>query len=211
MKLKYLTLSLLGLIFVACNGSEQSQDQATKEVEKPQVCVYEFNPDATTIGWTAFKFTEKTGVSGKFDEFNVLTTQNSEDMLQTLANATFTIPVSSVNSENPERDKKIDSLFFGVMEGTEVISGVVKSIDDQKATVEISMNNVSKDYEGTISVEGDKVTFTTTINLDDFEAQPAVENLNTACKDLHTGTDGVSKLWSEVDIKVETTLTKTCE
>ncbi|MFT5582308.1 MAG: hypothetical protein ACI9G9_001573 [Psychromonas sp.] len=35
--------------------------------------------------------------------------------------------------------------------------------------------------------------------------------LNTICKDLHTGDDGVSKLWSEVDLNFSTVLQTDCK
>jgi hypothetical protein len=132
-------------------------------------------------------------------------------MLQTLSGATFTIPVNSVNSQNPERDVKIQNHFFGTMEATEVISGMVKSIDNKTAVVDLSMNGKTFEYNGDVTVDGEKVIFETTINMVDFEAQSSIDSLNNVCETLHTGTDGVSKLWSEVDIKVETTLIKDCK
>ncbi|MGV6861628.1 MAG: YceI family protein [Putridiphycobacter sp.] len=213
MKRNVIIGSLMALFLISCNTTDtndQSNEQAVEE--HVEVCTYAYNPESTVVGWTAFKFTEKTGVSGKFDDVQVaIANQESEDMFAVLNGASVTIPVNSVNSENPERDQKIDSLFFGAMEATDMISALVKDINAEKAVIEISMNNVSKEYEGTISVENETVKFNTTINLDDFEAQSAVTSLNDACKDLHTGEDGVSKLWSEVDINVETTLTKTCK
>ena len=210
MKKNIIVLGLLSVFAISCgeNTDEHSDDKVEEKVE---VCTYAYNPGSTTIGWTAFKFTEKKGVSGVFDQVDVLIANNSEDMLQTLSGASFTIPVSSINSENPERDLKLQNSFFGTMEATEIISGLVKSIDNENATVEISMNGISKDYNGTVVVEGEKVNFTTTINMVDFEAQSSVDSLNIVCGDLHTGEDGISKLWSEVDINVETTLVKECK
>lgn len=201
----------LSTIMLSCTD-ETKTNEVEEKVEEIEICNFTYQPETTVINWTAFKTTAKKGVSGKFDVFEVLVPNDgNEFMMQSLNSATITIPVNSVNSDNPERDKKIDSLFFGAMEQTDIISVLVKSITEESAIVEISMNGQSVDYDGQITVENETVKFHTTINLDDFEAQPAVESLNTACKDLHTGDDGVSKLWSEVDIDVETTLKQNCK
>ena len=201
----------LSTLMLSCT-TETETNEVEEQVDEIQICNFTYQPETTVINWTAFKTTAKKGVSGKFDEFEVLVPNDgNEFMIQSLNSATITIPVSSVNSDNPERDKKIDSLFFGAMNQTEIISVLVKSITEESAIVEITMNGKSVDYEGEIIVENETVKFNATINLDDFEAQPAVESLNTACKDLHTGDDGVSKLWSEVDIAVETTLKQNCK
>lgn len=208
MKKSILTIGLLSAVLISCNSSETPEAET---VEVKEVCTYNYSADSTVIGWTAFKFTEKKGVSGVFDQSEVLIAAPSEDMLQTLAGASFTIPVSSINSNNPVRDEKLKNSFFGSMETTEIISGVVKSISDSEAVIEITMNGQSKEYTGTVSTDGLKVSFSTTIDMVDFEAQHAVDSLNTVCSAEHTSEDGSSKLWSEVDINVETVLVKTCK
>jgi polyisoprenoid-binding protein YceI len=201
----------LSVLMFSCTTTETDTNQE-EQVDEIQICTYSYQPETTVINWTAFKTTAKKGVSGRFDKFDVLVpNDNNEFMIQSLNSATVSIPVNSVNSNNPERDKKIDSLFFGAMDQTEIISVLVKSITEESAVVEITMNGQSVDYDCQITVENEMVKLHATINLDDFEAQPAVESLNTACKDLHTGDDGISKLWSEVEIDVETTLKQNCK
>ena len=208
MKKSILSIGLLSTLLLSCNSTETA---TTEVVETVEVCTYNYNAESTIIGWTAFKFTEKKGVSGIFNESEVLIANPSEDMLQTLAGASFTIPVSSINSENPVRDEKLKNSFFGTMESTEIISGLVKSISDSLAVIEITMNGQSKEYTGTVTTDGLKVSFSSTINMTDFEAQHAIDSLNTVCSAEHTSEDGSSKLWSEVDINVETTLVKDCK
>lgn len=203
-------MGLLATFAVSC-GSESTEESANEEKEVAEVCTYTYDNSSTKLTWTAFKFTERAGVSGTFDVIQVTTAGASEDMYNALTGATFTIPVSSVNSENPDRDKKIQNHFFGTMTSTENISGVVKSIDESKATVEMTLNGVTKEYEGEVTVEGETVKLATTVDMDDFEAHASVDSLNTICYDLHTGEDGVSKLWSDVDVVVETTLVKECK
>ena len=44
-----------------------------------------------------------------------------------------------------------------------------------------------------------------TMDLDKWNASNAVKSLNLECKDLHKGTDGVSKTWNEVALNIKTT------
>jgi len=199
-------LAISSILIISCGG------EATPEVSEKSTepCLYNYDNTTTSVEWTAFKFTEKKGVGGKFEKVNVLISAPAEDMFQTLTGASFTIPVETVNSANEDRDMKIKAHFFGSMESTSVISGLVKSIDSKNATVELTMNGVSHDYEGPVTVDGETIGFSSTINLTDFEAGYAIDSLNTVCDDLHKGADGISKLWTEVDINVKTTLKKVC-
>ena len=206
--MKQIYIGLLAILAISC-GSETTQVE--EKVTTAETCIYNYDESSTKLTWTSYKFTEKTGVSGTFDEINVLISNPSDNLFNTLTGATFAIPVNSVNSENPERDLKIQDHFFGSMQSTEVISGLIKTIDETSALVEITMNGMSKEYNGQIQVEDEKVTLSTTIDLVDFEAQNSVDSLNSVCYDLHKGEDEISKLWSVVDIKVETTLKKDCK
>ena len=212
MKKNLLIFGFASVLMMSCSEETTTETaEHEEEVKVEEVCTYKYDAESTVIGWTAFKFTEKTGVKGFFENADVMIANESEDMLQTLSGATFTIPVNTINSQNPERDVKIQEHFFGTMEATEVISGMVKSIDNKTALVDLSMNGKTVEYNGNVTVDGEKVIFETTIDMVDFEAQTSVDALNTVCETLHTGNDGVSKLWSEVDIKVETTLVKDCK
>ncbi len=208
MKTKSIYFFALGLIFISCSN-ENTND--TTEETKEKVCTYAYDATSTKLTWTAFKFTEKTGVSGTFDKIEVQTKENSEEMLQTLAGATFSISVEKINSDNPDRDMKIQTSFFGAMDGTQNISGEILSIDENEAIVEIKMNGVTQAYAGKIAVSGEKINFNTTIDMLDFDAQNAVDSLNKVCNDLHKGADGISKLWSEVDIEIETEMVRECK
>ena len=199
-------LAISSLLIISCAG-ESSSNVAETEVEP---CLYNYDQSSTSVKWTAFKFTEKAAVGGMFETVNVLISAPAEDMYKTLTGASFTIPVETVNSANEERDGKIQAHFFGAMQSTDVISGLVKSINETIAIVELTMNGVSNDYEGSVTVEGETIGFTATIDLTDFEADYAIDSLNAVCNDLHKGADGISKLWTEVDINVQTTLKKEC-
>ncbi len=207
--MKYLYLSFIAALFLSCGNETTNTEESVEETV--EICTYNYDELSTKVNWTSFKFNEKTAVGGTFDEVNVLISNASEDMFKTLTGASFTIPTNSVNSNNEIRDPKIKSSFFGVMEATDVISGIVKSINETTANVEITMNGISKDYQGAVTVTGQTIAFATTIDMNDFEASYAIDSLNNVCSDLHKGADGISKLWTEVEINVETTLKKDCK
>ena len=46
------------------------------------------------------------------------------------------------------------------------------------------------------------------LDLNHWDAQNAVKELNTICKDLHIGKDGISKLWPDVKIVIQLPFTK---
>jgi len=207
MKKKLIILIFGTVLLISCNSNETNTEQLAEEV-KP--CLYNYDAASTSVKWTAFKFTEKTAVGGIFEKVNVLISAPAEDLFNTLTGASFTIPIETINSANEERDGKIKTHFFGAMASTDVISGIIKSINETSANIELTMNGISKDYEGNVSVNGEKIGFNATIDLNDFEASHAIDSLNVVCNDLHKGADGISKLWSEIYINVETTLVKEC-
>src|SRR5574343_362535 len=135
----------------------------------------------------------------------------TEETKKLLESISFLIETNSVETQNEERNGKIAKLFFGTI-GTENIKGKIKSLSDNgKATIEIEMNNIKKDVVGEYTLEDANFSFTATIDVLDWKAGSAITALNTACKDLHTGADGKSKLWSEVNLSFTTTLKKECK
>ncbi len=211
MNKRILVVALSGLFLVACGGEEATDETVVVEEVVEESCTYSYNPDETVLTWTAFKLTEKTGVNGTFEEINVTANDGAEDIFGALTGATFVIPVSSLNSQDEIRDPKIKNSFFGVMTETADITGTVKSLGEKSGTVEINMNGVSVEYQGEVKVDGEEITFLTTIELLDFDAQESVDSLGVVCEEKHTGEDGVNKLWTDVDIAVKTTLTKNCK
>lgn len=211
MKKNILFVGLTSLMLAACGGGEDTADSTVVDNVVEESCVYSYNPDETVLTWTAFKLTEKIGVNGTFDQINVTANDGAEDMFAVLSGATFTIPVSSLNSQDDVRDPKIKNSFFGVMTETSEISGTIKSLSATGGSIEIKMNGVAVSYDGEVKVDGEEITWLSTIDLLDFDGQTAVDSLGVVCEEKHTGPDGVNKLWTDVDIAVKTTLTKACK
>lgn len=212
MKNKYF-LTGIGFVFLlaSCGGENKEEEVLVDEVVTPESCTYSYNPDETVLTWTAFKLTERVGVNGTFDEINVVANNGVEDMYAVLNGATFTIPVASVNSHDETRDPKIKESFFGSLTDTEMINGKINSIDAGVGKVEITMNGITKLYEGKVKTEGEEITLYLTINMADYSAENAIDELNNVCEDLHRGPDGISILWDDIDIVVKSTISKDCK
>jgi len=192
---------------VSCNRNPESEQNKSNEL----VCSYSYNKTQSTLEWTAFKFTEKSPVKGSFNSINIEGLQKSEDPKKMIESLQFSIATNSVETQNEERNAKIASLFFKTIH-TETITGKVKSLGkDGKAVIVITMNNLSKDVQGTYTLEDGKFSFHATIDVLKWNASEGIQTLNTACKDLHTGADGKSKLWSEVEIAFTTELMMECK
>lgn len=198
---------MTAILMTSCGPS----DDTTESPEVIQECYYTYNPVNTTLTWTAFKFNEKTPVSGTFNEVNINGAEVLSNPIKLIENLSFSIPVSTINTQNPERDEKIKNSFFNVLQNTSELTGRVESLNNGKAKVEIKMNDVKHVVEGVYTLEEGHFVFEATIDLTDFNALGAVESLNTLCKDLHVGADGVSKLWEVIDLRFETKLNMDCQ
>jgi polyisoprenoid-binding protein YceI len=205
---KYMLLSatlLTGLLF-SCGGNDTETTKSTSEK-----CTYSVVNENSTLEWTAFKFTERKGVTGTFREINIDGLESSEDPKTLIESLSFSIPTATVETENTERNGKISKQFFGTI-STENITGEVKSLGKNgKAVISIKMNGVSKDVTGEYTLNAGTFVFKAAIDVVDWNAGSGIAALNAICKDLHTGTDGVSKLWSEVDLSFTTVLKKECK
>jgi len=205
---KYILISatlLTGLLF-SCGGNDNETTKSASEK-----CTYSVVNENSTLEWTAFKFTERKGVTGTFREINIDGLESSEDPKTLIESLSFSIPTSTVETENPERNGKISKQFFGTI-STENITGEVKSLGKNgKAVISIKMNGVSKDVTGEYTLNAGTFVFKAAIDVVDWNAGSGIAALNAICKDLHTGTDGVSKLWSEVDLSFTTVLKKECK
>ena len=214
MKKTLLGLFALSSLLISCSG-EESKSAPEKEEKKELNCYYSYDETSTEMTWTAFKFIRKAPVGGTFNTINVDGPEKSADLESLISKLSFTIPVETVNTKNPDRDKKIDSIFFGTLENTNAITGNVVGMDENgNASLSITMNNVTKEVEGTYTLNDETFVFNTTIDVNNWNAQEGITALNTACEDLHTDVengDTESKLWSEVEITFSTVFKKDCE
>lgn len=201
------SLAVVGtFVFASCGGNEE-----VVEDEPLEICFYSYNDASTEFAWTAYKTTEKKPVGGTFNEINISGDESSDDAVALIESLTFSMNTASVETNDESRNEKVSRLFFGTI-NTPTIDGSVKELkDDGKAVIEVKMNGVSVDVEGDYTLVDGKFSFNTSIDVSAWNGLLGIEALNTECKDLHTGDDGVSKTWSEVALTFSTQLTSDCD
>jgi hypothetical protein len=202
-KIVLFTLALgMSFQFTACKTEKKKEAVIKKEVK---VYPYSLKTAKNSIDWVAYKTTDKIAVKGKFKKVTI--TKNGEGNTAKEANngTEFSIPVSSIFTADVSRDFKLKKFFFGVMDNTKLLSGTLNISDDTNGTASITMNGVTANLPFTYTLEGKEFKLNATMNLDNWNAQNAVDSLNVACKILHAGKDGVSKTWSEVAINITST------
>ena len=108
--MKKISVYALSLMFVAgiysCDSTPASQEQAQEKTEQStedKSGKFSYEAGDAEVGWTAYKFTEKVGVSGVFENIEITGTESAETPEGVFANAAFTIPINSINSNDEGR------------------------------------------------------------------------------------------------------------
>jgi len=202
------------LLFVACSEAETTENSGNDLSKKDtKSCLLILDNENVVVNWTAFKLSDRVGVGGTFDTVIVSGVTENETMVGAAATAQFDIITGSVNSNNTERDYKISDSFFGTMVNTATISGKILSLnDDGSGAISLTMNGVEKeialDWKATSE---NRLKLSAAINVNDWSAKPSLDSLNGVCTAVHTGKDGVSVLWPDVEIEVFADFTTDCE
>ena len=201
----YIFGSLFILLLVAsCDQFKKpknTEDQFDKTGKK-----YSLVAETTSVFWTGYKTTEKTPVKGQFMKINIDDPKKADTAKEALDGVNFSIPVSSLFSNDESRDTKLKGLFFGVMDQTELLSGSIHLENDTLANVSLHMNGLTKTIPLTYFISGQMLSMQGSMNVEDWNTQKALASLHVACKEQHTGADGISKTWGEVGINVESYL-----
>lgn len=197
----YLVSFLSLLLFSACSNNTDTKKVPTEN--KETVAKVDTVAEATKVSFTAFKTTEKVPVGGYFEkiELKTLGTKGSPESL--FIGADFSIPVTSLKTGIDSRNLKIITYFFKTLVDTDNITGKIKSMKDGVANIDITLNGITKPVLLSYSTMNNTVTFEGKIDVTNFDAMDSIIMLNEECYELHKGADGQSKLWSEVDIKIE--------
>jgi len=207
MKKLALTLIAITLIIVtSCKDEKKKVNKETEKVEVKKEASFMVNPAETEVQWTAYKTTDKKPVSGIFNTINFEKKMGATP-IKALNGLEFSIPISSIFSKNEERDGKLVASFFGSMLNTELLKGKI-TMTEENCKITITMNDTKHTIPFKFEINDNIVMFKGIMNLEDWNALGALEALNKVCLDLHKGDDGISKTWTDVEIKVKTTLMK---
>ena len=193
----FLMLSASAILLYSCSTQKSESEENGEDV-----CVYQLDNNSLDFTWTAYKFTNKTAVNGTFNDIKVSTLENPTSLNDMISNIKFEINTSSVFSNEPERDAKINQFFFGTMKNTSSITGSIKEVEGNNATIALTLNEMTLDIPGELTISGDTVKLHSTVDFKEFGGEEAVKMLNQVCLYLHTGEDGLSVLWDVADINV---------
>lgn len=190
---------LIVLILLSCNGSDK-KSKAPVIIKKTYT--YSIDTSGIVVNWTAYKFTEKIGVSGKFDKIKLSTEKSSTSIEDLLKSSEITISTSSVNSANGIRDPKLRATFFKTF-NTDTIEGKILEVEAAKGLLALKMNTINNIIDYTYSYKKDTIFISTHFDLTKWNGKNALQALNKECYDLHKGPDGISKLWPDVAVKIK--------
>jgi len=200
-KSKMFILAFLAISLSACVNSKKKSETKLKSG-------FTVIDSTATVKWTAYKTTDKKPVSGVFKTINIKKSEGGATRELALNNLEFSIPVSSLFSNNEERDGKLKNMFFGIMANTTLLSGTIHVNAEHGGSLDIKMNGITKNLTLQFNTQGDIVNFRGVMSLADWNAGAALDSLNVACKDLHKGPDGISKTWNDVLIEASVVVKK---
>ena len=186
-----IVIAILLVVFLARNCFSK-----TDEVYKIQVA-------ETEVTWTAYKTSDKIPVTGKFEKIIIENSKEASTIIDAVDNSNFKIPVNSINSTDEIRDGKILKSFFGAMLNTSELSGSIEIGADNQGVVKLKMNGITKDIPIMYDLNENLMIIEGTMDINTWGAQAALELLNAACEDLHTGPDGKTVTWSDVKISAK--------
>ncbi len=189
--------------FTACKPEVKKEEN--KVILKKSTAPFAITKANNLINFTAYKMTEKVAVGGQFKKVDVLSGGEGNSVKEAINNTEFSIPVSSLFTENTSRDYKIKKFFFGIMENTKLLSGKLLLTDDTKGVAQIKMNGITQEVPFTYTIVDKTFNMKATMDVTNWKASDALASLNKVCIDLHRGADGISKTWSEVALNITST------
>lgn len=211
---KLFLLSIIALGFASC-GSDSAQTKSESKTKKEENCSYTMLVDSSKASFTAYKFTNKQGVGGKFDSVMVSKNKVGKSLREAIVGTEFTIPVKSLNTNNTQRNGRIYEHFFMKLIEGKSITGTFTALEGNNengsATVNLRLNGMEQNVRLSYMTIGNKLQLVGAMDLVNWKAEDAVASLNKVCYDLHKGEDGISKTWSEVSLKLETKFIKECK
>ncbi|MBB79073.1 MAG: hypothetical protein CL844_10280 [Crocinitomicaceae bacterium] len=202
-------LNIFFLVFLSSCKSD-SEKSNIKQLESPSSCFYSYNEGTTKFSWEAYKTSERVGVLGGFNEIEVKS-KKFDDPISVIESISFEINTSSVETNNLERNGKILKYFFETINTPTIKGSIISLNDDGTCKINIKMNLLSYDVIGKYSLAENIFSFTSIVDVSSWNAMSGIIALNNVCRDVHTGKDGISKLWPQVRLSLTTKLKSDCD
>jgi polyisoprenoid-binding protein YceI len=217
MKKQVLTVMCAAVLAGCAGESKKEEVVVAPESPKMEECNYSYDPATAKLEmvWVSYKYTDKTGVKGSFDEIEISGFGSGSEPSSVLLGSKMKINTASTNSGDAIRDPKIKSVFFGGMEdGLEILAEITECSGngtEGKLSADITMNKATVETPGTYAMRDGHIELRFKLDVASWSAMPALDALNEECEDLHKGADGKSILWPNVDVFVTAEFTKDCK
>jgi len=202
-----LRFSILFLFLISCTDSKREKvvpliDE--NNVETIKEGSYSFDSNKAKIIWKGFKTTDRIQVTGQFEQFESSRDMKQFDSLEGLIDGLdFSIITSSSVSGDPVRDLNLKDYFFKLLTSNFRLSGSLGYPNNNLIPVTFNTLLGSKTVELSYFFENSVVEIKGIIDIGiDLGGVMAYESIHQQCEQLHTGGDGVSKTWSEVEVLV---------
>ena len=200
-----LILTVLTFNLSSCKSEKKSDNKEVVTETKKSTSAFSLKNAKNEIKFTAYKTSEKIPVGGQFNTVNIISGGEGNTIKEAINNTEFSIPVSSIFTKDTSRDFKIKKFFFGIMDDTKLLSGKFVIENDSLGYTNIKMNGVTEKVAFKYHIKENTFSMKATMNVTKWNALDALNSLNTVCKDLHKGADGVSKTWSDVALNITST------
>lgn len=185
----------------------------TAEMKTMNSCTYEVTPGSLKVNWTAFKTTDRLGVTGSFKNIVLDGPTRAESFESLLTGITVTIDRNSVNLNDALKENNLNSYFFEKLAGENFIGRITAvNENDQTLVLTLTLNGQIQDIPMSYAYDpsNGSIKATGRIDLLAFQAESALRSLNEQCFDLHKGPDGVSKTWPDVDLVLQAEVKTNC-
>jgi len=206
-----LILSVVAL-FSACTECKKHQKTETSVVAEKEDCLYSFDESAVKVFWAAYKTTDKLKVVGKFKKLSTTKTKEQFSSVEELVNGVnFSINTASSASGDESRDLSLNDYFFKLFTDNFEINGSLAEMNEGSVTAHLDVLGLDKRMILSYSLEENMLKMKGTLSLEDFGVVKAYNSIHNKCIDLHTGADGISKTWDDVDVIIEVPILKDCK
>jgi hypothetical protein len=200
---RYAVFLFLSLTLISCNNSEKKKLDTSEDVKHLDIAqIYSIDTSEIEIQWTAYKFTNKVGVRGIFTQYVFSSESESGTIEDLLEKSKIAIKAQSVSTGDSIRDPKLRNIFFKIF-NTDTINGEILEAKSGTGNLTLEMNKLKQEIPYTYYLTQDTIILKTALDLTKWKGDEALQALNKECYDLHKGTDGISKLWPDVDVLIK--------
>ncbi|MWV61114.1 polyisoprenoid-binding protein [Helicobacter saguini] len=157
----------------------------------------------TKVTWTAYKFYDKTPVSGTFKDIKY-TWSKGKEWQETLKGAKASINALSVDLNDETKNENVRDGFFKEFKNQNIVVVVDKVVPDStdvnkgRLEVSIELNGIKHPSWMPYSISGNMLSARGVVDFYDFALGNALNKLRKTCEYMHEG-----KTWGEAAFKVE--------